>query len=195
MRIELQQGAAIEACSFSAVIGPAGIAAEMINANGDLQRYLLLFVSGNYSRILTQVGRSAGHFEVRRAFTAHQLLAILQEAAHTVVFIEHDPTLFDGAWDMIAPLAAALGEISRESAVILYAPGADRSFSLLTRKARHVICYLPGPAGLRKAGGSPGSRAARQETLDMTHRNPGKTSGDGPDKKMYPPGPGWGSFP
>ncbi|HXX55065.1 MAG TPA: hypothetical protein VEI81_03120 [Methanoregula sp.] len=171
MQIELYQGAVIEPCSFSAVIGPAGIAAGMINENGDLQRYLLLFVSGNYSRVLTQVDRNAGHFEVRRAFTAHQLLTILQEAAHTVVFIEHDPTLFDGAWDMIAPLAAALSEISRESAVILYSPGADRSFSLLTRKAGHVICYLPGPAGLREAGGSLGIRAARQETLDMTRRN------------------------
>lgn len=50
--------------------------------------------------------------------------------------------LFDGAWDMIAPIAGALGQISCESTVIIYSPVADRSFSLLTRKARHIICFL-----------------------------------------------------
>jgi len=167
MRIELQ-GAAIEPCTFTAVIGPAGIATGMINTQSDLQRYLFLFVSGNFSRILTQVGRSSANFDVRRAFTAHQLLTILQEAAHTVIFIEHDPTLFDGAWNMVAPLAGALGEIGREATVILYAPGADRSFSLLARNARHVICYLPEePAGPLRAGRSKrGGRPGRQETLD-----------------------------
>ncbi|HUH79394.1 MAG TPA: hypothetical protein VLY83_05800 [Methanoregula sp.] len=166
MRIELSQGATIEPCSFTALIGPAGIATEMINTNSDLQRYLFLFVSGNYSRILTRVGRSSSNFDVRRAFTAHQLFTILQEAAHTVIFIEHDPTLFDGAWEMIAPVAGALGEIGREATVILYSPCADRPFSLLARNARHVICYLPeGPAG-RRAGQSRESRPGRQQTLD-----------------------------
>jgi hypothetical protein len=142
MLIEVKKGTTIEPCTFTAVIGPSQVATDLINTNRDLQRYLFLYVSGNYSRILTHVSRTSTNFDVRRAFTAHQLLTILNEVSHTVVFIEHDPTLFDGAWEIIAPIAGALGQISRESTVILYSPSADRSFSLLTRNARHIICFM-----------------------------------------------------
>ena len=167
MRIELRNGATIEPCTFTAVIGPAQVATNLINSSGDLQRYLFLYVSGNYSRILTHVNRISTNFDVRRAFTAHQLFTILNEVSHTVVFIEHDPTLFDGAWEMIAPIAGALGQISRGSTVILFSPSADRSFSLLTRNARHVICFLREEQ--MRAGAGPPKKPARREaqvTLD-----------------------------
>ena len=167
MRIELRKGTTIEPCTFTAVIGPAQVAIDLINTNSDLQRYLFLYVSGNYSRVLTHVGRTSTNFDVRRAFTAHQLFTILNEISHTVVFIEHDPTLFDGAWEMIAPISGVLGQVSRESTVILYSPSADRSFSLLTREAGHVIYFMqkedPAKTGfpMRKPG-----RHKAQLTLD-----------------------------
>ena len=168
MRIELRKGITIESCTFTAVIGPEQVAKDLINNNSNLQRYLFLYVSGNYSRILTHVNRTSTNFDIQRAFTAHQLFTILNDMSHTVVFIEHDPTLFDGAWDMIAPIAGALGQISRESTVILFSPVADRSFSLLTRNARHVISFLKDEPA-RTGAGSVSEKYARrvaQMTLD-----------------------------
>ena len=170
MFIELRNGITIDPCSFAAVVGPAQVAKDLINTNRDLQRYLFLYVSGNYSRILTDVSRTSTNFDVRRAFTAHQFFTILNEVSHTVVFIEHDPTLFDGAWDMIAPIAGALCQISRESTVILYSPVADRSFTLLTRNARHVICFLRKEDPARAGADSLLKKAVRKEaqmTLDV----------------------------
>ncbi len=110
-----------------------------INSNTDLQRFLFLYIGGNYSRILSGINRQSKNFDVRRAFTAHQLFTTLREAGHTIVFVEHDPTLFDGAMAMLEPVAGALKEAARESLVILYTPVADRTFSALARKADHFI--------------------------------------------------------
>jgi DNA polymerase I len=114
-----------------------------INSNADLQRFLFLYISGNYSRILSGVNRTSGNFDVRRAFTAHQLFSMLREAGHTVVLVEHDPSLFDGAEKMLAPVAGALKDAGRESLVILYTPVAERTFSVLMRQADRVIEIAP----------------------------------------------------
>ena len=152
MLIELRKGITIDPCTFTAIIGPAQVAKDLITTNSDLQRYLFLYVSGNYSRILTHVSRTSTNFDVRRAFSAHQLFTILNEVSHTVIFIEHDPTLFDGAWDMIAPIAGALNQISHESTVILYSSVADRSFSLLTRKCPGCHLFSSGRPGKGRGG-------------------------------------------
>jgi len=157
MLIELPNGTAIEPGTFTALIAPPAIAIAMINGTTDLRRYLFLYVSGNFSRILTHIDRNAAAFDTRRAFTAHQLVTILNEAEHTVLFVEHDPTLFDGAWNMVAPIAQALEQVGCGATVILYAPSADRSFSLIARNARNVICFLQearpsGLAGSARAG-------------------------------------------
>ena len=43
-----------------------------INSNVDLQRFLFLYIGGNYSRILSGINRQSKNFDVRRAFTAHR---------------------------------------------------------------------------------------------------------------------------
>ena len=143
MLIELRKGMTLHPGTFNAVIAPGNVIVSALNTNTDLQRFLFLYVSGNYSRLLSSISRSSGNFEVRRAFTAHQIFTILKEASHTVVFVEHDPTLFDGAETMIPQIAGMLKEVARESLVILYAPSIDRSFSLLMRKADHIIEIAP----------------------------------------------------
>jgi len=77
------------------------------------------------------------------AFTAYQLFTILKEASHTVLLIEHDPTLFEGAENMIPQVAGMLRDISRESLVILYTPSIDHHFSVLMRQASHIIEIAP----------------------------------------------------
>jgi DNA polymerase I len=126
-------------CTFNAVIAPEKVMISALNNNIDLQRFLFLYVSGNYSRLLSSINRSSKNFEIRRAFTAHQLFTILKEVSHTVLLIEHDPTLFDGAEEMMPQIAGMLKDISRESLVILYTPSIDRPFSVLMRQASHII--------------------------------------------------------
>jgi hypothetical protein len=139
MLIELRKGMTLHPGTFNAVIAPEKVMVAALNNNTDLQRFLFLYVSGNYSRLLSSISRSSKNFEVRRAFTAHQLFTILKEASHTVVLVEHDPTLFDGAEVMIPQIAGMLKEVGRESLVILYSPSNDHTFSLLMRQADHLI--------------------------------------------------------
>jgi DNA polymerase I len=139
MLIELRKGMTLYPGTFNAVIAPERVMVSALNTNTDLQRFLFLYVSGNYSRLLSSINRSSKNFEVRRAFTAHQLFTILKEASHTILLLEHDPTLFDGAEEMMPQIAGMLKDISRESLVILYAPSVDRSFSVLMRQASHII--------------------------------------------------------
>ena len=143
MLIELRKGMNLYPGTFNAVIAPEKVMVSALNSNADLQRFLFLYVSGNYSRLLTAIDRTSKNFEVRRSFTAHQLFTILKEASHTVVLVEHDPTLFDGAEVMIPQIAGMLKEVGRESLAILYSPSADHTFSLLMRQADHLIEIAP----------------------------------------------------
>lgn len=139
MLIELSRGVTIHPGSFTAVIAPERRILAALNSNKELQRFLFLYISGNYSRILTGIGRTTGNFEVRRPFTADRLLAVVQESGHTILFVEHDPTLFDGAERLFDPVASALKQAGREALVLLWAPSSDRSFAALARRADRII--------------------------------------------------------
>lgn len=139
MQIEIRKGLALQPGTFCAVIAPEDVMIAALNGSADLQRFLFLYIGGNFSRLLSGIGRRSANFEVRRAFTAHQLFKTLREAGHTVVFVEHDPTLFDENREMIGPVAEAMREAGRESLVILYAPFSDRTFSALARASGRYI--------------------------------------------------------
>ena len=172
MQIEIRKGLALQLGTYSAVIAPEKVMVSALNSNADLQRFLFLYIGGNYSRILSGIQRSSTNFEVRRAFTSHQLLTMLREAGHTVVFVEHDPSLFDGAANTLEPVAGALKEAGRESLVILYTPSMDRTFSALTRRAdRYIEIVADGAEGqpVRATRGMRqyGLRPAGQRTLEV----------------------------
>ena len=170
MLIELRKGMTLHPCTYNAVIAPEKLMISALNNNIDLQRFLFLYVSGNYSRLLSSINRSSKNFEVRRAFTAHQLFTILKEVSHTVLLLEHDPTLFDGAAEMIPQIAGMLKDIGRESLVIVYTPSIDRSFSVLMRQADHIIEFAPAEDFI----GTPQYRSPRSrrysETLPYAQR-------------------------
>ena len=149
MLIELRKGVTLQPGTFTAVISPVKVIVSALNTATDLQRFLFLYVSGNYSRLLSSINRSSRNFDVQRAFTAHQLFTILKEAGHTVILIEHDPTLFEGAESMLPQIGGMLKEAGRESLVILYAPAVDRSCAVLMRQADRIIEIVPAedPAG------------------------------------------------
>jgi hypothetical protein len=139
MQIMLRKGITLMQGTFTAVIAPEPVILSALNDNPDLGRFLFLFLCGNYSRVLSRINRTSSNFEIRRPFTADQLLTALKEASHTVVFIEHDPTLFDGADRLLAPVAAALRNAGHEALVILYSPAMDRSFAVLASQADRQI--------------------------------------------------------
>jgi DNA polymerase I len=139
MLIMLRKGITLRQGTFTAVIAPVPVILSALNDNPDIGRFLFLFLCGNYSRILSRINRTSANFEIRRPFTADQLLTALKEASHTVIFIEHDPTLFDGADRLLVPVAAALRDAGHEALVILYSPAMDWSFAALARQADRVI--------------------------------------------------------
>jgi len=145
MEFDLCPAITLQTGSFSAVVAPVEMITAGVNASRDLQRYMFLYVCGNYSRILTNISRTAGTFEVRRAFTAHQLLTILREAYHTIVMVEHDPTLFEETEGgmVLAEILRALKAAAQDAMVILYAPAADRTFHTLAKGADRVFSLIP----------------------------------------------------
>jgi len=173
MQIEIRKGLALQPGTFAAVVVPEKAMAAALNNTVDLRRFLFLYVGGNYSRILSCLDRTSKNLEVRRAFTAHQLFTILREAGHTVIFVEHDPELFDGAASMAEPVAGALADAGRESLVILYSPVPDRTFFALARRAgRFVeICTEEEPHPpyrIPRSVRESGMRPAGQRTLEVS---------------------------
>jgi DNA polymerase I len=175
MEFDLCPAVTLQTGTFSAVVAPVETVTAAVNTNKKLQRFMFLYVCGNYSRILTNISRTAGTFEVRRAFTVHQLLTILREAYHTIILVEHDPSLFEGADEgvMLAEVIRALKTAAQEAMVILYAPAADRIFHTLAKGADRVFSLIPidsVPAripvrGGRRGGKIPGLRL--QTTLEV----------------------------
>jgi DNA polymerase I len=74
---------------------PVEMLAGALNSHLELQRYKILFVSGNYSRILSRLNRNITELDVRRAFTSFQLMAVLEENHHSFLIVDHDPMLYE----------------------------------------------------------------------------------------------------
>jgi hypothetical protein len=129
-----------------------------------LQSIEVLYVSGNYSRILDKLDRRFTELGVLRAFTAHQLLTILKEAYQTLIILEHDASLFEDASEMAEYVGHALKGASEGSAVLLYSPWTDPHIEEISKFADRVFVFnkvhkyvykralkkvTPGPRGQR----------------------------------------------
>jgi DNA polymerase I len=141
MEFELQPGINIQLGTFSAVIAPDDLVLSVLNGNEAFQRFMFLFVSGNYSRLLPRINRRSTHLDLQRAFTSHQLLNILHGAYHTIVFVEHDETLYDGAEETLDPVSSAMRDLARNALLILYAPRRDSTFDVLSKRADRFFFF------------------------------------------------------
>ena len=139
-RIILQPG------RFNAMIAPPGLFLKGINDNPVIGRYTTLLIGGNFSRLLNGITRTSGTFEIRRSFTVHQLLTILREDDHSIVIVEHDPTLYEDAGDAKRVVPPTMKERSRNALLVLYAPAMDPSFAYLAHTADHLWYYDDGSA-------------------------------------------------
>lgn len=140
MEIELCRSVEILSRSLNVLVAPETIAASALRELLRGHRYLLLYICGNYSRLLSMLDMRSANFEIRRAFTAAQLLTIVEEAHQTLVFIEHDPSLFAESEELLEYAILALKELSRDSAVMIYSPFMDDSLRSLSNAADRIFC-------------------------------------------------------
>jgi hypothetical protein len=173
MEFDLHPSVTLRTGTFSALVAPEDLVLAGLNDNPVLSRFLFLFICGNYSRLLSGINRGSVSIEIRRAFTAFQLLTILRESYHTIVFVEHDPGLYEGAGEEAIPeVARALSAAGQGAVVVLYAPSPDQSFSALAGLADRFFSLSPFPAQplprARRAGRMrrPADRPRSQTTLE-----------------------------
>ena len=76
MDIELLPTVSLLPETFSVLIGPVEMLAGALNSHLELQRYKILFICANYSRILSPLDRNFTELEVRRANTLFQLMTV-----------------------------------------------------------------------------------------------------------------------
>lgn len=141
MEIELYPSVDIHYGALSILISPERLAAVLLRNVLEARRFLSLFVSGNYSRLLSLLNLRDADFEIRRSFTSSQLLTILEEAHHTFIFFEHDPNLFSEDDDVIEYVSMALRDLANRSAVLVYSPFLDESMQHIAKKADRLF-YL-----------------------------------------------------
>ncbi|NYT07737.1 MAG: hypothetical protein GKC05_05735 [Methanomicrobiales archaeon] len=146
MQFDLHPSVTLSSGTFSALVAPEEMVLAGLNDNPVLKRFLFLFICGNYSRLLSGINRRSVNIEVRRAFTAFQLLTILRESYHTIVFVEHDPGLYEGAGEeAVGQVAQALKSAGQGSAVVLYTPAEDPAFSDMAQLADRFFSLSPPP--------------------------------------------------
>jgi len=78
MLIEIRKGMTLPQGTFKAVIAPEKMMVSALNVDTDLQCFHFLYVSGNYSRLLSSIIRSSKNFEVLRAFMGRSFESVRQ---------------------------------------------------------------------------------------------------------------------
>jgi hypothetical protein len=145
MDIELHPAVSLQEDTFNVLIAPVEMLVEAINSNLNLQRYKVLFISGNYSRILSRLNRNVTELDIRRAFTSFQLMTILEENHHTFLIVEHDPMLYEDAAEMVEYIAQHLRQTSREATVLVYSPAMDPHVEKMAPLADRLFCFYEVP--------------------------------------------------
>jgi DNA polymerase I len=170
MEIELHPAVSLQENTFNVLIAPVEMLVNAINSNLNLQRYKVLFVSGNYSRILSRLNRNVTELDIRRAFTSFQLMTILEENHHSFLIVEHDPLLYEDAAEMVEYIAQHLRQTSREATILLYSPAMDPHLEKMTPLADRVFCFyempkVPAKSRAKPEVKMPGSQATLEAYL------------------------------
>ena len=145
MEIELHPAVSLLSETFNVLVAPVDMLVDALNSHLELQRYKILFICGNYSRILSRLDRNFTEMEVRRAFTCFQLMTVLEENHHSFLIIEHDSMLYEDATEMVEYVAQVLRQTSREATILLYSPALDIHLEKMTELADRVFCFYEMP--------------------------------------------------
>ncbi len=144
MEFELAPTISVLTGTFSAMIAPEELVLPALT-NPDNGRYLFLYLAGNVSGILPALVKRPANIEIRRAVSPGRLVAEIRAARHSILFVEHDPSLYDCVEDA-ASVAHALKGAAEGSVVVLYAPKADPWFDAILSRADQVFFFRVPPA-------------------------------------------------
>jgi hypothetical protein len=158
MDFELLPTVSLRSRSFNALTAPREMFIQALNRNLNLQRFKVLYVTGNSSAILSRLDRRFEALEIRRGFTVFQLMTILEEA---------HPLLYEDAKEMTEYVSHALCDAAKEAAVLLYAQGIDPFFEDLVQNADRVFYFEEGPRETPRLAAKAHPRAREnQRTLE-----------------------------
>ena len=113
MVFELLPTVSLRSRSFNILQAPRDLSIQSLNRNLNLQLYKVLYIYGNYSGVLSKLDRWFQALEIRRAFTPFQLMTVLEEARHSLILIEHDPTIYEDAAEMLEYVSRALSDAAK----------------------------------------------------------------------------------
>ncbi len=150
MDIELHPAISMLPETFNVLVAPMEMLVEALNNQLTLQRYKILYICGNYSRVLSRLDRNFTELDVRRSFTSFQLMTILEENHHSFLIVEHDPMLYEDASEMVEYVAQAFRQTSREATVLLYSPALDPHLQKMAELADRVFCFYEEQARSQK---------------------------------------------
>jgi hypothetical protein len=143
MEFELAPAISVLTGTFSAMIAPEELVLPTIT-NPDNGRYLFLYLAGTTSGILPALAKRPANMEIRRAVSPGQLVTEIRMARHSILFVEHDPSLYDRAEDATS-VAHALKGAAEGAVVVLYAPKADLWFDAILSRADQVFFFREPP--------------------------------------------------
>ncbi|MBO8182827.1 MAG: hypothetical protein H0Z28_08555 [Archaeoglobus sp.] len=145
---------------LTALRSPVEVAVVAVRNYLEIHPFSMLYICGNYSRVLDHLDRD---FDVRRAFTAYQLFSILEDVYQDVVFIEHDPLLFDvfgrgkngdengsnvnADYSLAENLSLAIRDVAKGRLIIYYSPFNDPFFNLIAKNSDRVLIFEKEPNG------------------------------------------------
>jgi len=152
--------------SVNVLVAPQQTFIEMLNRNPNLQRYKILYISGNFSGILSRLHRAITELEVRRGFTTFQIMTILEEARHSLIIIEHDPIIYEDSAEMVEYVSKAMREAAQEATVLLYSPGLDPFVEELAQNSDHVFYFEEGPRDSPRLLAKSSPKIKNQATLE-----------------------------
>jgi hypothetical protein len=147
MEFELAPAISVLTGTFCAMIAPGELVIPAITNPGN-RRYLFLYLAGTTSGILPALAKHPGNMEVKRVVSPGQLAAEIWAARHSILFVEHDPSLY-ACEEEAASVAQALKRASEGAVVVLYTPRADRWFDLILSRADQVYFFREPPVSPR----------------------------------------------
>ncbi len=143
MEFELAPMVSVLTGTFCTMIAPEELVLPALT-NPDNKRYLFLYLAGTTSGILPALTKHPGNMQIRRAVSPGQLAAEIRAVRHSILFVEHDPSLYAGEED-VASVADALKEASEGAVVVLYAQRADPWFDVIQSHADQVYFFREQP--------------------------------------------------
>jgi|Deesub1362A_J573_1020465.scaffolds.fasta_scaffold00668_15 hypothetical protein len=149
---------------LTALRSPVEVAVAAVKDYLEIHPFSMLYICGNYSRVLDHLD---GDFDVRRAFTAYQLFSILEDVYQDVVFIEHDPLLFEDVfgggkngdenrsgnkvgnadYSIAENLLLAVRDVAKGRLIIYYSPFNDPFFNIIAKNSDRVLIFEKEPNG------------------------------------------------